>query len=76
MSLGNYSPWGHKESDMTEVTEHSWKHRRLQIAKANLRKKNGAGGINLLDFRINYKFWFVSLNIYFCFVVRLGYSSF
>ena len=22
-SLAGYSPWGHKESDMTEVTEHS-----------------------------------------------------
>ena len=40
MNWGNYNPWGHKESDMTEVTEHSWKHRRLQIAKINLRKKN------------------------------------
>ena len=76
MSLGNYSPWGHKESAMTEVTEHSWKHRGPHTAKANLRKKNGVGGINLSDFRIYYKFWFVSLNICFCFVVRLGYSSF
>ena len=32
-----------------------WKHERPQIAKAVLRKKNGAGVINLLDFRLYHK---------------------
>ena len=32
-----------------------WKHQRLQIVKAVLKKKNGAGGINHPDFRLYYK---------------------
>ena len=37
------------------ISQFIWKHKRQQIVHAVLRKKNGAGGINLLDFRLRYK---------------------
>ena len=40
------------------ISQFVWKHKKLRIAKAILRKKNGTRGINLPNFRLYYRLHF------------------
>ena len=48
-------PMGFFHRTRTKISQFIWKHKRPGITKVVLRKKNGAGGINLPDFRLYYK---------------------
>ena len=48
-------PWASLSELEQKISQFIWRHKTPLIPKEVLRKKNGAGGINLPDFRLYYK---------------------